>query len=69
MSEMLLSRKGPRDLEWGWSHTVQVWKLVTEVLVRMPWESCAERCRRNCEEKDVLPGLWRHLCLGPMRLG
>ena len=66
VSEALLCRKGPLDLERGWSLIVQVWKFVTEALVSMPWESCAEPCHRHCEEKDAMPGLWRHLCLGPM---
>ena len=54
-----LSCRGPRDLEWGWRPTVQVWKFVTGVLVRMPWESCAGLCHRHCGGKDVLLGLWR----------
>ena len=69
VSEALLCKKGPRNLEWGWRSTVQGWKFVTGMLVRMPWESCAQPRHRHCGEKDVLPGLWRHLCLGPMHWG
>ena len=69
MFEALLCKKGPRDLEWGWRRTVEVWKYVTGALVRMPRESCAGPCHRHCGGKDELPGLWRHLCLGPMHWG
>ena len=58
VSEALLCKKGPRDLERGWRRTVQVWKFVTGVLVRMPWGSFAGLCHRQCGEKDVLPMHW-----------
>ena len=69
VSEGLLCKKGPRDLEWGWRRTVQVSNFVTGVLVRMSWESCAGPGHRHCGEQDVLPGLWRHSRLGPMHWG
>ena len=67
--EALLCKEGPRDLVWGWRRTVEVSKFLTGLLVRMPWESCAGLCHEHCGGKDVLPGLWRHLCLGPMHCG
>ena len=66
VSEALVCGQGPHSVLRGRVRTVLVQKSESEVLVRMLWAGGVRPCHRQCEERGVWPGLWRHLCLGPI---